>query len=88
MPQQLLQMRRRDIVEQLFELRGLRGKNHTMVKPMLMRFGFIRGGEIFPICCHVSADWGNVHFVLRLTHLLWWRNYNMEFKIVLNFLLL
>lgn len=35
--QQLLQMRRRDIVEQLFELRGLRGKNHTMVKHMLMR---------------------------------------------------
>ena len=35
--QQLLQSRRRDIVEQLFELRGLRGKNHAMVKHMLMR---------------------------------------------------
>lgn len=35
--QQLLQSRRRDIVEQLFELRGLRGKNHAMVKHMLLR---------------------------------------------------
>jgi len=35
--QQLLQSRRRDIVEQLFELRGLRGKNHAMVKHMLGR---------------------------------------------------
>ncbi|MDF3831906.1 dynamin-like GTPase family protein [Cupriavidus basilensis] len=35
--QQLLQSRRRSIVEQLFELRGLRGKNHAMVKHMLMR---------------------------------------------------
>ncbi|AOY91858.1 GTPase [Cupriavidus sp. USMAA2-4] len=35
--QQLLQGRRRDIVEQLFELRGLRGKNHAMVKHMLLR---------------------------------------------------
>lgn len=35
--QQLLQVRRRDIVEQLFELRSLRGKNQAMVKHMLHR---------------------------------------------------
>jgi ubiquinone biosynthesis protein UbiJ len=35
--QQLLQSRRRNVVEQLFELRGLRGKNHAMVKHMLSR---------------------------------------------------
>lgn len=35
--QQLLQSRRRSVVEQLFELRGLRGKNHAMVKHMLSR---------------------------------------------------
>lgn len=35
--QALVASRRRSIVEQLFELRGLRGKNHTVVKHMLKR---------------------------------------------------